>query len=137
MSNPGPAVTTGTGLQNVSSNQAIRLLGVVKNVSLDVVADTVIPIIASSSYSVSNLIVTNASVSLAQALAGTYSAPAAGGTTVVTAAALSTCTGPTIVFQMTVASTARLTGPNVYFRCTTVNTASATCDVYVYGYDFS
>jgi hypothetical protein len=77
---------------------------------------------------------------LAQAVAGTYTGPAASGTTIVTAAALSGATGPTIVVQQTVASTANpgVTNPQnvLYFRVTTVNTAAATCDVYIYGYAF-
>ena len=137
MSNPGPASTVSTTSQNLASNQALRLLGKATNVNLNAVADTVIPLICVDTCSVSNVIVTNASASLAQAVAGLYSAPSAGGTTVVTAAARSSCTGPTIVDQMTVASTATLTGKNLYFRCTTVNTAAATCDVYIYGYDFA
>jgi hypothetical protein len=136
-SNPGPASVTSSPEQNVSSNQAIRLLGYARSVSLDNVADTVITLIASGKLSVSNFIVTNASVSLAQATGGLFTAAAAGGTTIVSDAALSTCTGSTIVLQMTVASTALVTGNKLYFRCGTKNTASATCDVYVYGYDFS
>lgn len=140
MSNPGPAVTTNTPVQNLSSDQAIRLLGKVNGVSMNAVADTIIPMINTGSFSVSNVIVTNASASLAQAVAGTYTAAAAGGTTIVTAAALSGATGPSIVVQQIVASTANpgVTAPqnSLYFRVTTVNTAAATADVYIYGYAF-
>lgn len=132
-----PNSSTGTALQNVSSNQAIRLLGVSKAVSLNAVADTLIPLIATAKFSVSNVIVTAATVSLAQARASLYTAASNAGTAIVVDAALSTCSGPTIVQQMTVGSTAVSTVPNLYFRCNVVNTAAATADVYVYGYDFS
>lgn len=137
MANPGPASTTTNHPQNVASNQAIRLLGVAQGVNLNATGDTVIPIINSTTYSVSNVILTNASVSLTTAQAGLFSAAGGGGTAVVANAALSGATGPTIVSQRTVASTAALTGQNLYWNVGTAQGAAATGDVYVYGYDFS
>jgi len=135
--NPGPATTVRSPTQTLNSNQAIRLIGVAKGVSLNAVADTVIPTIDTSAFSVSQVIVTNASASLAQAAGALYTAPAAGGTAVVSPAALSACTTSLKIASMTVASTDNPAVNNLYFRCTTINTAAATCDVYVYGYDFS
>jgi hypothetical protein len=132
-----PATQLSTGLINLSSNQAIRLLAFAKSVNVGITGDTALPLIATAKYSVSNVIVTNASASLAQAVAGLYTATGGGGTTIVTTAALSAATGSTIVIQQTVASTAVATVPNLYYRVTTANTAAATADVYVYGYDFS
>lgn len=129
--------STNAGLQNLSQNQAIRLLGVKRGVNLNATGDTVIPMIATANYSVSNVILTNASISLTTAAAGLFSATAAGGTAVVANAVLSAATGPTIVSQRTVASTAQLTVPNLYFNVATAQGAAATGDVYVYGYDFS
>jgi hypothetical protein len=131
-----PNSQASTPLQNLSANQALRLIGSAKSVSMNAVADTVIPTINTAKYSALYVIVTNASASLAQAVAGLYTGPAAGGTTLVTAAALSACSGSTVVNQMTVASTAVATSQNLYFRVTTVNTAAATADVYVYGFAF-
>ena len=136
MSNPGAASTVSVGLQNLSSDQAIRLIGKANGVSLNAVADTVIPCINTSSFSVSHVLVTNASASLAQAYGALYTAPAAGGTAIVSPAALSACTTAAKVDSMTVASTDNPNVNNLYFRCTTVNTAAATADVYVYGYTF-
>jgi hypothetical protein len=140
MSNPGPATTTNTGLQNLSSDQAIRLIGKINGASLSAVGDNIIPCIATSSFSVTAVIVTNASASLAQAYGALYTAPAAGGTAIVSAAALSAATGAGIVVAHTIASTANpgITAPQntLYYRCTTANTAAATADVYVYGYVF-
>lgn len=137
MANPGPASTTTNHPQNVATNQAIRLLGFAQGVNLNATGDTVIPVINATTYSVSNVILVNASVSLTTAAAGLFSAAGAGGTAIVSNAALSGATGPTIVSQRTVASTATLTGPNMYWNVGTAQGAAATGDVYVYGYDFS
>ena len=132
-----PNTQTSNPLQNLSANQAVRLLAFAKTISANAVADTVMPIIDSARYSVLYVIVTNASASLAQAHGALFTAPAAGGTAIVSDAALSGATDATIVVQHTVASTAAATGPNLYYRVGTVNTAAATFDVFVYGFDLS
>jgi hypothetical protein len=137
MANPGPASTTSNHPQNINSNQSIRLLGYAQGVNVNALGDTVLPIINSSVYSVKFVVVTNASISLTTAAAGLFTAPSAGGTGIVANAALSACTGPTVVSERTVASTATQTGQNLYFNVATAQGAAATADVYVYGYDFS
>jgi hypothetical protein len=137
MANPGPASTTTNHPQNLSSNQVIRLLGYAQGVNVNAVGDTVLPIINSSTYSVKFVVVTNASISLTTAAAGLFTAPSAAGTGIVANAALSACTGPTVVSERTVASTATQQGQNLYFNVATAQGAAATADVYVYGYDFS
>lgn len=132
-----PNSSTNAGIQNLSQNQAIRLLGVKRGVNLNATGDTVIPIIATTNYSVSNVILTNASISLTTAAAGLFPSAAAGGTAIVANAALTTNTGPTIVFQRTVASTVQQTSPVLYWNVATAQGAAATGDIYVYGYDFS
>lgn len=137
MANPGPASSTLNHTQNLASNQALRLLAFVQGANLNATGDTVLPVINSTSYSVSNVILTNASISLTTALAGLFTAPTAGGTAIVANAALSAATGPTIVSQRTVASTAIATAQNLYLNVGTAQGAAATGDIYVYGYDFS
>jgi hypothetical protein len=137
MANPGPATTVANHPSNLSSNQAIRLLASFQGVNLNATGDTVLPINNTTSYSVSNVIVTNASTSLTTAAAGVFPAPAAGGTAIVANAALSACTGATVVSQRTVASTAAQTTQNIYFNVATAQGAAATADVYVYGYDLT
>lgn len=137
MSNPGPATTVSAHPSNVTTNQALRLLAVYKGVNANATGDTVLPIVNSTSYSVSNVIFTNASISLTTAQAGVLTAPSAGGTGIVANAALSALTGSTVVSQRTVASTAAQTGQNLYVNVGTAQGAAATFDVYVYGYDFS
>jgi hypothetical protein len=136
MANPGPATTVSNHPSNVSTNQALRLLAYYQGVNVNATGDTVLPIINSTSYSVSNVIFTNASISLTTALAGVFTAPSASGA-IVSNAALSALTGPTVVSQRTVASTAAQTGQNLYVNVGTAQGAAATMDVYVYGYDFS
>ena len=137
MANPGPASTQTNHVTNISTNQAIRLLAFYQGVNVNATGDTVLPIINSSTYSVANVIFTNASTSLTTAAAGLFTAPSAGGTGIVANAALSALTGSTVVSQRTVASTAAQTGQSLYINVGTAQGATATMDVYVYGYDFS
>ena len=137
MANPGPASTVAAHSTNLTTTQAIRLLAVMKGINLNATGDTVIPIRNSSLYSVSNVILTNASISLDTAQAGLFTLPAAAGTAIVSNAALSGATGSTVVSQRTVASTATQTGQNLYFNVGAAQGAAATGDVYIYGYDFS
>jgi len=137
MANPGPASTQSVHPSNLASNQAIRLLAVYTGVNVNATGDTVLPINNTTGYSVSNVIFTNASISLTTAAAGLFTAPSAGGTGIVANAALSALTGSTVVSQRTVASTALQAGQNLYVNVGTAQGAAATMDVYVYGYDFS
>jgi hypothetical protein len=137
MANPGPATTVANHPSNLASNQAIRVLASYQGVNVNATGDTVLPIINTNSYSVSNVIFTNASTSLTTAAAGVFTAPSAGGTGIVANAALSALTGSTVVSQRTVASTALQTGGNLYVNVGTAQGAAATMDVYVYGYDLS
>lgn len=137
MANPGPATTVTNHPSNLASNQAIRLLASYQGVNVNATGDTVLPVINTNSYGVSNVIFTNASVSLTTAAAGLFTAPSAGGTGIVANAALSAMTSATVVSQRTVASTALQTGGNLYLNVGTAQGAAATMDVYVYGYDLS
>lgn len=137
MANPGPAVTQSSHPQLVGTNQALRLLAVYQGVNANVTGDTVLPIINSTTYSVKNVVFTNASISLTTATAGVFTAPAAGGTAIVADAALSALTGSTVVSERTVATTAAKTGQNLYVNVGTAQGAAATFDVYVYGYDLT
>jgi hypothetical protein len=137
MANPGPATTVTNHPSNLATNQAIRLLASYQGVNVNATGDTVLPILNTGSYSVSNVIFTNASTSLTTAAAGLFTAPSAGGTGIVANAALSALTGATVVSQRTVASTASQTGQNLYVNVGTAQGAAATMDVYVYGYDLT
>jgi hypothetical protein len=133
MSNPGPASVQTIHPTNLATDQAIRLLAYYKQVPLSATGDTVLPILNTSQYSVSNVILTNASGAVSTAAAGLFPAPAAQGTAIVASATLTVATGA--VVQETVASTALQTTQNLYFNVATAQSGVAV-DVYVYGYDF-
>ena len=137
MANPGPATTVTNHPSNLATNQAIRLLASYQGVNVNATGDTVLPVLNTTNYSVSNVIFTNASTSLTTAAAGLCNAPSAGGTGIVANAALSALTGATVVSQRTVASTATQTSGNLYVNVGTAQGAAATMDVYVYGYDLT
>lgn len=137
MPNPGPATTVANHPSNLATNQAIRLLASFQSVNLNAAGDTVLPIINTDRYGVSNVIFTNASVSLTTAAAGLFTAPSAGGTAIVSNAALSAMTSASVVSQRTVASTAAISGQNLYVNVGTAQGAAATMDVFVYGYDLT
>jgi hypothetical protein len=137
MPNPGPATTVANHPSNLSTNQALRLLASFQGVNVNATGDTVLPILNTDRYGVSNVIFTNASVSLTTAAAGVFTAPSAGGTAIVANAALSAMTSASVVSQRTVASTAAVTGQNLYVNVGTAQGAAATMDVFVYGYDLT
>ena len=138
MANPGPATTVTVHPSNLATNQAIRLLAVAIGVNVNSTGDqATLAINNTTSYSVSNVVFTNASISLSTAAAGLFTAPSAGGTGIVANAALSGLSASTVVSQRTVASTAAQTAQNLYLNVGTAQGAAATMDVYVYGYDFS
>ena len=137
MANPGPASTTSNHPSGLATNQAIRLLASAQGVNVNTTNDTVMPIINSSRWSVSNVVFTNASISLTTATAGVFTAPSGGGTAIVADAALSALNAASVVSQRTVATTAAQTGDYLYLDVGTAQGAAATMDVFVYGYDLT
>jgi uncharacterized membrane protein len=138
MSNPGPASTVTSHPSGLATNQALRLLASAEDVNVNVVGDTVAKILnASGSVSVASIIVTNASINLTTAELAVYTAPAAGGTAVKTAYALSGNSTSAKVVVTAASSTDLVSGDKLYIRCTTAQGAAATCDVFIYGYDLS
>jgi hypothetical protein len=155
--NPGPATTQTPNamlqtvpvntLQNpvpIGANDQ-RLLAVARGVSLAATGDVaVMPVINATSFSVSNIVVTNSQVngvgaSIATASVGVFTAAAGGGTAIKAQAALASNTAQTVVFQATVASTALIlpgTTQSLYLNCGTA-LAGATADFFIYGYDLS
>jgi hypothetical protein len=133
MANPGPASVQTIHPTNLATDQAIRLLAYYKQVPLNATGDTVLPILNTNQYSVSNVVLTNASGAVSSAAAGLFPSPSATGTAIVANATLTV--GVNAVVQSTVASTALQTGQNLYFNVATAQSGVAV-DVYVYGYDF-
>jgi len=137
MSNPGPASTQTNHPSNLATNQAYRLLASAQGVNLNSVADTVAAVVNSSSYSVQDIIVANASVNLTTAQLAVYSGPGATGVAVKTAYALTGNSASDKVVVTAASDTDSLTGDNLFIRCTTAQGAAATADVYIYGYDLT
>ena len=128
--------TTGQGLQNLSSNQAVRLLCFVKGADMNTVGDTPMPIINSSQYAVS-IVLWTVSISLTTAHGSIYTLPAAGGDAIVADVALSAIDSNTETLFPSVADTDLKTAQTLYMRCGTAQGAAATLNCYVYGYDVS
>jgi len=137
MSNPGPASTQTNHPSGLATNQALRLLASAQSVNVNASGDTVMPIINSGRWSVSNVVFTNASVDLTTAEAGVFTAPSAGGTAIVADAILSALSSSGVVSQRTVATTAAQTGGNLYVNVSVPQGVAATMDVFVYGYDLT
>jgi len=137
MANPGPASTTTNHPSGLATNQALRLIASAQGVNLNLVADTVAPILVNGRVSVQSIIVTNASVDLTAAQLAVYTGPGATGTAIKTAYALTGNTTAAKVVVTAATSTDAVTGTPLYIRNTTAQGAAATADVFIYGYDLS
>jgi hypothetical protein len=137
MANPGAASTTTNHPSNLATNQALRLIASAQGVNMNLVADTVAPILVAGNVSVQSIIVANASTSLTTAQLAVYTGPGATGTAVKTAYALSGNNSTTAVVVTAATSTNSITGTPLYIRNTTPQNAAATADVFIYGYDLT
>jgi len=136
MANLGPASVSSVHPQVLGSNQAIRLLGVAKGLNFSATGDTVLPIINSTSYAISNVVISNASTALSSAAAGLFYAPSAAGTAIVASNTLTLALST--ILQATVATATTIqTSQNLYYNVATAQGSGITGDVYVYGYDLS
>lgn len=142
MSNPGPAITSTTHPSNLNSQQALRVLAVLKGVSTAAAADFAVQINNSALYVPVSVVVANANnagatQSVASVNLGVYTAPAKNGSAVLTAAALTSQTTPSYVtISAATNPNTALSAQTVYVNISTAF-ATATVDVYVYGYDLS
>jgi hypothetical protein len=132
----GTAGSTGstgaTGATGISAR-----LGKLASANFNSTADQAIAISATA-YQVTAFIVTNCSATPTLAVGGLYTAASKGGSVVVSAAqAYSTLSATTVVLSPTIAVTTRLTASTLYLSLTTAAGGASTCDVYVYGNDFS
>jgi hypothetical protein len=125
----------------------LRLLAFVKGMDANAAAvDVRALVINSDRWNAHLCVLCNASISLTTATLGIYSAPAAGGTALITAAtALAPLSGPTVVFKPAITTAGLIisfrpsagASDSVYFRIATAQGAAATFDAYIYGYDLS
>ena len=148
MSNPGPATTVSAHPSNVTTNQALRLIGVAKGVNLAATGFTPVPVVNSTAYLPKEMIVTN--VNNAGAVVSLSTTTALGITTT-NAGSPSSLFGALTTAQISALSTAVLgtayvdssstslayANQTLYVDVTVASGATGTGDVYVYGYDFS
>jgi len=148
MSNPGPATTVSAHPSNVTTNQALRLIGVAKGVNLNAVAFTPVQVNNSTAYLPKEMIVTN--VNNAGSVVSLSTSTALGITTT-NAGSPSSLFGALTTAQISALSTAVLgtayvdssstslayNNQTLYVDVTVASGATGTGDVYVYGYDFS
>lgn len=122
----------------VQGSQAIRLLGVVKGLSVASVGDpAVMQIINATTWVPTTVITANANVTMATATVGLYTGAAASGTAVLTTAALTGQTTNGFVYvRAATAVTAAQTAQTLYVNVG-VAVATGTVDLYLYGYDLS
>ena len=146
MSNPGPAVTTSAHPSNVTTDQALRLLAVVKGINANSVASTAIPVNNTNNYLPTSIIFTNANnagavANLSSAVISVYTAPGGASGSGTEVFALTTLTNNTALLGTTVAtayeSTLAFSVQTLYAYVGTAAGAVGTVDAYIYGYDFS
>ena len=141
MANPGAATTVTVHPQVLSSNQAIRLIAYATGVSVNATGDAAItlPVINTTSYNITNVIITNANKDVATAALAIWTGPGGTGTEIVTNAALTGNTSSAFVTKSTVVAatgTANLSAQTFYVRVGTA-VSGGTVDVFVYGTDFT
>ena len=141
MANPGPASATTIHPQVLGSNQAIRLLASATGVSIAATGDatTILQAINTTSYNVTNVLITNANKDVSSGAVAVWTGPAGTGTQVVANAALTSNTSSAFVTKSTVVAgtlTANISAQNFYVNVGTA-VAAGTVDIYIYGIDFS
>ena len=128
-------VLTKLGFTPVNSES--NFIGALLGANMNVTTDQQIPLFLPPTklFTVSQILVTNASISLTTAVGGFYPAASKGGTALVSnSQAYSGLTGSGLAISLTLAGLARFAaGTNLYLSLTTAQGAAATADVYVYG----
>ena len=137
MANPGPATAVTVNQQPVNNSQALVLIGVLKGLSVAAAGDTAIPLVGPiGSFVPTVVLTTNANVTMATATVGIYTAPAAGGTAVLTTAALTGQTTTAFAYVRAATAAAANVTPtsNVLYANVGTTVAGGTVDLYLYGY---
>ena len=147
MANPGAATTQTANSQALSTQQALRLIGVAKGVLVSAAGDTAFSILGSTqnwvpvSIITSNAVKTStgATTTVATATVGVYTQSAQGGTVILTTAALTSQAANTYVKiqAATNAATAVLNAGGLLYANVGTTVSDAQIDIFVYGYDLS
>jgi hypothetical protein len=140
MANPGPATTVTTNYVPVNTQQALVLIGVVKGLSVATAGDTPMPLTGQlTNFVPTTVVTTNANVTMATATVGIYTQPAAGGTAVLTTAALTGQTTNSFAYVRAATAVAAMVtaAPPVLYVNVGTTVATGTVDIYLYGYNVS
>jgi hypothetical protein len=142
MPNPGPATQVTTNYQPVNNQQALVLIGVVKALSIGAAGDIVIPLVGPITNFVPTVVLTTNSAGVVNVAAGTvgiYTAPAQGGTAVLTTAALTGQTTNAFAYVRAATAVAAqvVALNNVLYANIGTPVVGATIDLYLYGYNVS
>lgn len=137
MPNPGPATTVTVNAQPVNTQQALVLIASYAGLSVAAAGDTFIPLNGPiGAFVPTTVLTTNANVTMATATVGIYTAPAAGGTAVLTTAALTgqTTNAFAYVRAATAAAAKVVPASNGLYANVGTTVATGTIDLYLYGY---
>ena len=132
-----PNSQTTVNQQPVNNSQALVLIGVLKGLSVAAAGDVAFPTVGPiGSFVPTTVVTTNANVTMATATVGIYTAPAAGGTAVLTTAALTGQTTNAFAYVRAATAAAANVVPvssQLYANIGTT-VAGGTVDLYLYGY---
>lgn len=114
-----------------------NLIGKLVGANMNVTTDNTIPIVGTSNYFITRILVTNASIDLDTAVGGVYTAASKGGTVIVANTQVySALTTAAKAVALTLAAGATdnvWTGSSLFLSLTTAQGAAATADIYVFG----
>jgi hypothetical protein len=130
-----PNSQTSTPLQNLSTNQAIRLLAKLSGVNANATGDNAMPILNATTYSIKDIVIWGPSISISTAAIGIFTAPASAGTAILASLLLTAVTGSLTLLDSAPTTTAGQTAQTLYARVITAQGAASTFNVAVYGYD--
>ena len=137
MANPGPSTTVSPNYV-LDQQNAIRLIGFAKGVSVNATGDTQMTAIAPGNFVPTTVVTCNSSGTTADihlASLGIYTGPGAAGTTVHATAVLTGQTTATFAYVRAASvANAMISATSLYVNVSTAVAGGAT-DVYLYGYD--
>jgi hypothetical protein len=140
MANPVPASSAFPIYQPVNNGQALILIASYKGLPISAAGDIVMPTIGSfGSFVATTVLTTNSigTVDVHLATVGIYTAPAQGGTAILTTAALTGQTTNAFAYVRAATSVAAqvILGSEAPLYVNIGTTAASTIDLYLYGYN--
>lgn len=137
MPNPGPA-SSSFGNFVIDQQNAYRLIAFAKNVPVSGAGDVAMNVITSSTYAAATVVTVNSpgsTANVAAATVGIYSAPAQGGSTVLTTGALTGQTTAAFAFVRAATNPSTIVSTPALYVNVGTTVAGGIVDVMLYGYD--